>query len=496
MFYISEIASTPKASDHNTWREEESPSSIDLAPSPIPFICTQDGQQGDIDVVWNYYSPKSKKHKTESETPIRKKRRKLAITDFSPIPKFPLRKRTLNEKLKRQEFLKNLEEELTLFNKNVQKLISSKAAEKIKPSLDFPALNNEENIFENSLCDDVLPDVPTSIKKNLCEQVLQRESDSLIESDDSINEYLLKASQAIEEKIIEPKPSLTNHKKITKKRESRLGQEKSSPPLMCNDSFDNIISMMNEKDIEMISSQANKINPQNVVLLKSAHTGNALRSDNTAFKNISNNFNTSTDTPKNKFTRYNSMPMAQNNDNIQKSSATLIRHKTMPFHKSESPKKVDDRKFHLFFYCFSNCMYTYYLVLDLYYVFIVDVSRQGCSQEEIRRKREAAREKLLAKKREQQSINCNINRYNNNNIPGLHSPNKKICLNQNEAGKHDVLIKRNFDSKMSLYSLNSKNCDMSKVNNTKENDIKKEIERKRLEALQKLQKKKWLGVTR
>ncbi|CAH2045804.1 unnamed protein product, partial [Iphiclides podalirius] len=85
------LCSTPEHRIESPSRDSDSLYDSDAA-SPVPFLCTQDGTEGETDVVWNHYTPKSDTTKTRSKntTPLsrRSKNRHNSMPESPSIDNF------------------------------------------------------------------------------------------------------------------------------------------------------------------------------------------------------------------------------------------------------------------------------------------------------------------------------------------------------------------------------------------------------------------------
>lgn len=285
VFNVSVVScSTPE-------HRQESPSSDSLcdseAASPVPFMCTQDGSEGKTDVVWNFYTPKSEhaaKSRLKNSTPPSRRTKKITKTTVieKPLPK----RRTLRATQKKTELFQDLIE----LNENLHKLINKKPKAVIEDKI---KLGTEEDIFNDS--DDSSP--KSGFKSNtrclrrnvLSSKFNKQETESALESDDSMNECLIKASQVVEEKILnqEPtpakRPCLGIESKITSNNNQSLNlnmdhdsmdailnsiklespvlnKTKINSSRLINDSFDSLVGNLNDSALDRLTQMPSKTN--------------------------------------------------------------------------------------------------------------------------------------------------------------------------------------------------------------------------------------------
>nr|XP_026489653.1 uncharacterized protein LOC113396085 [Vanessa tameamea] len=353
------------------------------ASSPVPFLCTQDGAEGETDVVWNFYTPKSgaTKSKFKNTTPVRRRIKKSERLKHieKPAPK----RRTVKPSQKKTELF----QELVELNHNVLKLVDNLTAKPIeKPQ-------SEEDIFSD--CSDSSPRTSGLRSKNRClrknvlsSKFIKTESESGLESDDSMNEYLLKASQAVEENILNcepiqakrPRLDPVNRKNLKPCLQQNMDQDsmdailinikldspsiskvkKCESPLVNNDSFDNLLGNLNDSTLEMLSQIPIRNEP-------TSKTTYAKMETNWSFQDTICNASPSSKTI---FGRHSSMPESPSvNESNQPSTSGMVfgRYSSMPFNKSDEKIVPGD-------------------------------SPIRCTPEEIKKKHQQARERLLAKR--------------------------------------------------------------------------------------------------
>lgn len=286
-FNVSVIScSTPEHRQESPSRDSDSLCDSEAA-SPVPFLCTQDGAEGETDVVWNFYTPKSEhapKSRLKNSTPSSRKTKKIikATVIEKPLPK----RRTLRATQKKTELFQDLIE----LNQNLDELIAKKTktvAEEKRQS------GSEEDIFSDS--GDSSPKSgfranTRCLRRNVLSSKFNKpETETALESDDSMNECLIKASQVVEEKILnhEPtpakRPCLDIESKSTKtikpslsfrmdhdsmdailnsiKLESPiLNKTKTNSSRLINDSFDSLVGNLNDSALDRLTQMPAKAN--------------------------------------------------------------------------------------------------------------------------------------------------------------------------------------------------------------------------------------------
>ncbi|XP_041969770.1 uncharacterized protein LOC121726454 [Aricia agestis] len=338
--------------------------------SPVPFLCTQDGAEGETDVVWNFYTPKcnSATSHNKNSTPLSRKGRKVK-------PKLISKSLTKQKIIKPSQKQHELYQELLELNRNVHEYITKKPPKPDKP-------HSEEDIFSDNSDSSPKSILRPSmcLRKNvLSSKFGKSEPENGLESDDSMNECLLKASQIVEENVLPDykakRPCLNRSEFKNKTNTNIVGYDsmdsilnnielespsivrikKCETPKINNDSFDNLLEDLNDSALERLSQVPLKKDCKKTPLSKGNWTLKELVVHDSSPR-------TSV------FSRHNSMPESPTAADLNKPStsgtAGFGRHKSMPFNKSIS--KGD--------------------------------SPIKCSPDEIERKRKQAREKLLAKR--------------------------------------------------------------------------------------------------
>lgn len=451
--------STPE--HHSAISSIDSPSreSDSDAASPVPFLCTQDGAEGETDVVWNFYTPKSgaTKYNAKITTPASRRARKSER--LKNIEKEEPKRRIVKPSQKKIELF----QELIELNHDLNKIIKKNATVE-KPQ-------SEEDIFSDgsdSSPRSGLKSKNRCLRKNvLSSKFLKPESESGLESDDSMNEYLLKASQAVEENILnsvqvaakrpcfEPvdksfKPSLhvinqdsmdaiLNNIKIESPNIGKL--KRCETPKLNNDSFDNLLGNLNDSTIENLSQY-----PVQTDLVITSDRKNVNQSKKDLKINI--------ESPSSKiFSRHSSMPESpsvNNGDKPSTSGMSFSRYSSMPFNKSNEKIGLGD-------------------------------SPIRCTPEEIRKKHQQAREKLLAKRTLPFTPAQQI-------IP------TKPTQTTEKLNPYKFVPKKPFQPKVPTASTVTNKVDTKKITESikkisADQEIKQLIEKKRQEALMKLRRR-------
>lgn len=306
--------------------------------SPVPFLCTQDGADGETDVVWNFYTPKSNIATSEykNSTPVRKKGRKMK-------PKLINKSITKQKAVKASQKRNELFQELLELNKNVHDIIAKNT--QIIPEKP----HSEEDIFSDN-SDGSPKSISRSsticLRKNVLSSKFNKaESENGLESDDSMNECLLKASQLVEENVIEQKnkrlslgiSKFKNKKDINMvvgndsmdsifsniklESPSLTTIKKFETPKINNDSFDNLLENLNDSALEKLSQMPIKYESKKTPLTKG----------NWKLKEIVVHDSSPV------FSRHNSMPESPSASDINKPSTSSMgfgRYNSMPFNKS------------------------------------------------------------------------------------------------------------------------------------------------------------------
>lgn len=348
LFFIV-LCSTPEHRIESPSRDSDSLCDSDAA-SPVPFLCTQDGTEGETDVIWNHYTPKSGTIKAQSKntTPLSRRSKK------SMRPKIlekPVAKRKTGKPSQRKN---ELLQELFELNQNLQDFIGNKqtkSSNKEKQDID-------QDIFNNSL--EFSP--KCSIRNNSClrKNVLSSkfpkpEPENGLESDDSMNECLLRASQMVEEKILKddlPKKrprDLINHSKksVQASINFQIDQDsmdailnsikldspcakrikKCDSPQLNNDSFDSFFGNLNDSALEKLTQMPSK-------------TNTPVRMSEQKHKKDSTDLELESQSPftKSIFGRHNSMPESPSVANVNKPSTSGMvfgRYNSMPIDNND-----------------------------------------------------------------------------------------------------------------------------------------------------------------
>lgn len=282
--------STPEHRQESPSRDSDSLCDSESA-SPVPFLCTQDGSEGETDVVWNFYTPKSEhtaKSRLKNSTPLSRKTKKIIKTTVTekPLPK----RRTLKAIQKKTELFQDLIE----LNENLYELMAKKPKAVIEEKKQS---GSEEDIFSDS--GDSSPKSgfranSRCLRRNVLDsKFIKQETETALESDDSINECLIKASQVIEDKIlnqeptpakrpclgVESKNTSTNKPNLNFKMDhdsmdailnsikldsSVLNKTKINSSRLINDSFDNLVGNLNDSTLDRLTQMPSKTNKSNL----------------------------------------------------------------------------------------------------------------------------------------------------------------------------------------------------------------------------------------
>lgn len=322
------------------------------AASPVPFLCTQDGAEGETDVVWNFYTPKAENtahSRSKNSTPLSRKARKPSK------PKLIERQLPKRRPVKPSQKKTELFQELFELNQNLHELIAK------KPKVDCTPENekskNDDDIFNDSL--ESPKDSPKSglksnsrcLRRNVLSSKFSKvEPENALESDDSMNECLLKASQAIEN-ILECEPTAPKrvcHEKNkvnlnvkpdfsfningdsidailnSIKIDSPLVRKvkKSESPCLNNDSFDSLVGNLNDSALDQLTQMPIKNEPRRAIV-----------KDGTDWKVQELVVHDGSPTSS-LFGRHNSMPESPSVSNINKPSSSGMafgRYNSMPY---------------------------------------------------------------------------------------------------------------------------------------------------------------------
>lgn len=349
--YISVISSsTPEHRADSPSRDSDSLCDSEAA-SPVPFLCTQDGAEGETDVVWNFYTPTSKnavKKRTNEATPLsRRSKRSLQqkLID-KPAPK----RRGIKPSQKKSELF----QELLELKQNLHDLIPVKV-ENLKNEKNS---GSEEDIF---ICEtqEYSPKAnwrlnSPCLRKNLLSSNYKAEIDNGLESDDSMNECLLKASQVVEEivlkkRMLPQKRTLNDSRNFCNTREINsdlkfkmdhdsmdailntihlespvIKKIKCESPKTTNDSFDSFFGNLNDSDLDKLTQLP--VQSENVFTrTKSVGVRDWSVKELVVYESPS----------KSTFSRHNSMPESPSlhNCNQQPSTSGMAfgRYKSMPY---------------------------------------------------------------------------------------------------------------------------------------------------------------------
>ncbi|XP_061721553.1 metabotropic glutamate receptor-like protein P [Cydia pomonella] len=369
--------STPEHQADSPSRDSDSVCDSEAA-SPVPFLCTQDGAEGETDVVWNYYTPKAEQtavSRIKNSTPVSRKARKISKPKLidRPTPKRKLVSKVSHKKTA-------LFQELMELNQNVHELISKKRSSEV---IDEKQSGSEEDIFSDSSGQSPKSCFKSSrcLRKNLLSSKFAKpDTEPALESDDSMNECLIKASQVIEENILKvtppkkPRYEPNKSKNIKSSINFQMDQDSmdailnsikldspllthtknAEPPSLNNDSFDNIVGNLNDSTLDRLTQAPNSKSKLNNSKSTSWMIDDIVLHDDSMSKSF--------------FGRHNSMPESPSVDNKPSTSGMVItRYSSMPYGNAEKRTEPSD-------------------------------SPMRCTQDEIKRKHQLAREKLLAKR--------------------------------------------------------------------------------------------------
>ncbi|KAL4708261.1 hypothetical protein ACJJTC_016310 [Scirpophaga incertulas] len=445
--------STPERINESPSRDSDSLCDSEST-SPVPFICTQDGVEGDTDVVWNYYTPKSEnntKSIIKNSTPLSRKVKKpvrLKIVDKQVPKRKVMKMRQFDEKT---EFLKELVE----LNQNLPELLAkpkSIITKYVNADNDDDNLHNSDKGVEYSPKSGIWNSSQCLRKNVLSSKFSKIDPDTAIDSDDSINECLLKASQMVEEKFVDCQPttpkracfeSNMNFKsnfntsseqdpKNTTKLESpvirNLKINNFESPKLVNDSFDSFVGNLDDSALEQLTQMPIKSN-------LSAHKLKYMQEQPASQDN----------SPSSKFlfNRFSSMPESPTVIEINKPSTSGMvfgRYNSMPYEQNAVVTVDGD-------------------------------SPIRCTPEEIKRKHQQAREKLLAKRQ----LPFTSSQSSVKSLP-------EETIHKAKSTKFQPKIANSLSSTHKLPSASSSQ-------HTSNTDMKLLIEKKRQEALMKLRRR-------
>ncbi|CAH4031525.1 unnamed protein product [Pieris brassicae] len=452
--------STPEHRLESPSRDSDSICDSD-AGSPVPFLCTQDGAEGETDVVWNFYTPKSDKGTSRSKntTPLSRKPRKTRKLIEKPLPK----RRTVRPSQKKTELFQDLIE----LNQNLHEIIGKKS----KTNSNKPTSCSEEDIFSDTSESSPKSGLKTNsrcLRKNvLSSKFKKQEPENCLESDDSMNECLLKASQVVEENIINydhsapkrPCRAISNENSFKTNVNTTIDQvcmdtilsniklespclikaKKCGSPRFNNDSFDNLLGDLNDSALEKLSQMpvkdTKKSNAYDSIW--------ALQDESLSFKSM--------------FARHNSMPESPSVKELNQPSTSGMafgRYSSMPFNKSDEK------------------------------IIVPGDSPIRCTPDEIKKKHQQARERLLAKRllpfTASQQCSQLANSLTQQSIDTL--PTKKSVFQPKVASAPTKLL-----NQKNIPNMNDRKPKLHVKDDAA--DLKLLIEKKRQEALMKLRRR-------
>ncbi|RVE47272.1 hypothetical protein evm_008069 [Chilo suppressalis] len=457
--------STPEHQAESPSRDSDSLCGSEAA-SPVPFLCTQDGVEGDTDVVWNYYTPKAdykSQQPHKNSTPLSRKAKKCIRPKLAEkqVPK----RRTLRVLHKRTELF----QELLELNQKLPELLAKKSQngqQTVMPE-------SEDDIFNESLdCSSPKSGFRNSspcLRKNvLSSKFSKSEAETALESDDSMNECLLKASQMVEEKLVPTVPTKICTENSTNFRNGttnlmphidlKMDQDsmdailssiklespairktrKYESPKIGNDSFDNFVGNLNDSALEQLTQMPIK-NDMSARKAKSKFTET---SDWTLKEMVVHD---SSPSSKTLFSRHSSMPVSPVVDIMPSTSGmTFGRYNSMPYDKNADDIAIGD-------------------------------SPIRCTQDEINRKHQQAREKLLAKRQ----LPFTSSQHSTKSLPERFQQNK---ITKFQPKVPSSIITRAHKT-VPVNTITENNSKDSSV------DMKLLIEKKRQEALMKLRRR-------
>ncbi|GBP13413.1 hypothetical protein EVAR_4172_1 [Eumeta japonica] len=451
---------TPEHQNDSPSRDSDGLYDSDSA-SPINFLCSQD-----VDVIWNDYTPKSGKFsasRIKNSTPISSKNRK---SSKSKVIEQPLPKRQSLRLHRKPHFL----QELLEINRNSLSLTNNDTKKDTIGNVDK---RKDEDIFNE------FSHLPSKegLNLNLCSKKtchLDKLNDIGFDFDDSTNEDLLKASQKVEEKLLSYKftPAKKSRNEFLHAENLKFvkDMEQSSMNVICNVQTESSIhkSISNIKIPE--SPCFNDTFDSFDVCLNDSALDNLIQKPLKNVTSKDNNRYSSYESPSTCgfFSRHNSMPESPTTEPIKPSmnSIGFNRYKSLPHDNNKSGLKADPNS--------SPPM--------------------CCTPEEIKKKHQLAREKLLAKRL----------------LPFTVSTQQQLPENQTQPVQPSILSKKpafqpKFPSNKNLMprvtsmpingikNSNTKSKNNKTVQNSQTNsvdtDLKSIIEKKRQEALMKLRRK-------
>ncbi|CAH0690033.1 unnamed protein product [Spodoptera exigua] len=472
--------STPDRADSPS-RDSDSICDSEAA-SPVPFLCTQDGAEGETDVVWNFYTPKSEnaaKSRIKNSTPVSRRSKRSIKPKI--IERQPPKRRALKQSLHKKT---ELFQELMELNQNLVELMSKKTQNKCTEKVnsaseddcmsESPEFSPKSRVRSNSRC----------LRRNvLSSNFVKPDPEAALESDDSMNECLIKASQVVEENILNEAPPLKRpcyESKIKKnvitdlnfkmdndsmdailnsiKLESPVVKkvQKCSSPQLNNDSFDSLVGNLNDSALERLTQMPTK--------LDTSHNKSKPNSSKDSWMIKELIVHDASPSSKSIFSRHSSMPVSPTVMEMSKPSTSGMvfgRYNSMPFGK-EKESSTDQGD-----------------------------SPIRCTPEEIKKKHQLAREKLLAKrllpftssqKASQSIFNSQLTQQP---LPKI---NEESVTNLPKTGvPKKVQFQPKIASSAILQNKPMPNVQQKPISNSV--DLKTIIERKRQEALMKLRRR-------
>lgn len=477
--------STPEHRVDSPSRDSESMSDSDRDSSPVPFLCTQDGAEGETDVVWNFYTPKSEytaKSRIKNSTPVSRRSKRTGKTKL--IDRHLPKRRAVKLPQKKTALF----QELIELNQNVHELITKPKTKVNSGSEDdifseSPEYSPKSRMRSNSLC----------LRRNvLSSNFVKNEPDAALESDDSMNECLIKASQIVEEKIkTETAAKLPNNDRKFNNRtltsdfkfeinhdsmdailnsinlESSIVKDikKCESPILNNDSFDSLVGNLNDSALEKITRLPIEMDTMRVDQNKIGSK------DNSSWFVKELVVNDNSPTTKSIFGRHSSMPESPTISNVNKPSTSGMvfgRYSSMPFGKDkQTATDTGD-------------------------------SPIRCTPDEIKKKHQLAREKLMAKKR----LPFTSTQKPTQTVPSTQTAPKTQQLITSKANtelstipkKQEPPVTKKFQHRVPTTAIVIQNRRINNgqpQSNSNLTDLKSIIEKKRQEALMKLQRKQF-----
>lgn len=351
--------STPEHRSESPSRDSDSICDSEAA-SPVPFYCTQDGAEGETDVVWNFYTPKSEhaaKSRIKNSTPVSRRSKRSIKPKI--IERQPPKRRALKQTSQKKT---ELFQELIELNQNLVELMAKKpqntCTQKVNSGSedDFmtesPDFSPKGRLRSNSRC----------LRRNvLSSNFVKPDPEAALESDDSMNECLIKASQVVEENFLNEAPPIkkacyeTNNMKNKLKTMDlhsnfKMDQDsmdailnsikldspvvknvkKCASPQLNNDSFDSLVGNLNDSALDRLTQMPVKMDTsRRKNNLNSTKDGNSW-----TIKELV--VHESSPSSKSIFSRHNSMPVSPTVTNINKPSTSGMvfgRYNSMPFGK-------------------------------------------------------------------------------------------------------------------------------------------------------------------